>query len=387
VLALTIDGSVRARLLEALRLGLLTIALLLPYFVFVQWSEGLAQHVHNSLEFFGGESRELGFAWPVVRWQTDDGSLQWGRSEAAAFMFYVAYALPLLAAAILIRRWRSLDRVHAAVVAGAAAMIVGYDAIILREPMTVRVPDLAAILAILGAWCVAQLLDLRWPEVRGRHARVATATVLATAMVVVIVSAGVVGEAGSQVESSRLDRGPAEMFERGRSLARAHRQWPWAGRWPSGELPGAIRYIAACTRPSDKLFVPWFAPEYYFFARRGFAGGHALLWAPSFSSAEDQAQIVARLRQEQPPLAIVNEAERLKLEQLYPAINRYLSEQYRVVGDWVAEGGSSITILARQGWGEQSAYGPAAWPCDSAFAEATEETGAPAMMTAAPPSR
>jgi hypothetical protein len=329
------------------------------------------------VEFFGGESRELQFTWPVVSWRGDDGALRYGVPEAAAFMFYVAYALPLLAAAILIRRWRSLNRVHAAVAAGAAAMIVGYDAIILREPLTVRVPDLAAIVAILGAWCTAQLLDLRWSDARGRTRRVVAAAVFAVPLAAAAVSAAVVGEAGSQIESARLDRGPAAMFERGTSVATSDHEWPWAKRWPSGELPDAIRYVAACTKADDKLFVPWFAPEYYFFTRRGFAGGHALLWAPSFSSAQDQAQIVGRLRAEQPPLAIVNEAERLKLEQVYPAINAYMLERYRTVGSWVAEGGSSITILARRGWGEQSTYGPGAWPCD----------GAPAIMTTVQPSR
>ena len=40
-----------------------------------------------------------------------------------------------------------------------------------------------------------------------------------------------------------------------------------------GEQLGIIRYLRECTARSDRVLIGWFAPDLYFFAQRGFAGG------------------------------------------------------------------------------------------------------------------
>lgn len=366
VLALSSTGPWRARGIELLRLGGMTLLWLLPYFGFVQWAEGLPEHVHNGLEFFGGESRELAFAWPTIRFGAgQDGWSAWNKEDAAAVLFYICSLLPVLTLVLLVLRRTVLERTTIRVVAAVAAMALPYNNVVLREPITVRVPDLAAVIAVLVTWCAVQLLRGSATPTVSRPAvmRLVTGALATLLLLATGVNAAVLGETRDRFESTRLARGRAEMLQRAASVMAAGRDWPWASRWPSGDLPPVIEYINQCTRPDDRLLVTWFAPEFYYFTQRGFAGGHALVFAPSFSAPRDQARTVARLRSARVPVALVNESDRPKLSHLYSQIDQYLIDEYQPIGSFVMEGGAKVLIMLHRGWQGRTTWGPDAWPC------------------------
>ena len=131
-----------------------------------------------------------------------------------------------------------------------------------------------------------------------------------------------------------------------------------------GDLPPLIEYLRACTAPTDRILVTWFAPEYFFFAQRGFAAGHAIFVPPSFSTPSDQAWMLARLERTRVPLAILNKGNYGDFSGTYPLLDQYLGEHYAPVGDLTLDNEMELTLLAQTGWRARSTFGEDEWPCE-----------------------
>ena len=89
-------------------------------------------------------------------------------------------------------------------------------------------------------------------------------------------------------------------------------------------------YLARCTRPSDRLLLTWFAPEYYLFAGRPFAAGQSQFFRQSFATDRDQAVMLARMRRQTVPFVLVNEAEQAEFSRAFPRLAAFLAEAYTV---------------------------------------------------------
>jgi hypothetical protein len=77
------------------------VALMLPYVLFVQWSEGVGEHLHEAVEFAKGEAHQRFMLPPTFPFWSESGSNSWSRMDAAVFLFYAAHALAILCLVLL----------------------------------------------------------------------------------------------------------------------------------------------------------------------------------------------------------------------------------------------------------------------------------------------
>jgi hypothetical protein len=181
----------------------------------------------------------------------------------------------------------------------------------------------------------------------------------------VVVSVWTLGDIAASYRLSGVGRGWPVVREQ---LARRFQEgtrWPWQAYWPAGPVPDAIRYVRECTVPSDRFLVSWAASEYYYYAGRAFAGGHAQLLAPrAFRGARDQALMLARMQTHRVPVVFVNETGRDEFQRTYPLLEAYVREHYRAVGEFrIRNDEEIVAVLVREDLRGTSTFGPGRWPC------------------------
>lgn len=369
VLIVTLSHQTLAqRARDCARLAMAVLVILLPYFAFLEWRGGLVEHVRGALEYAKSETHHFEFEWPVLAFGASqpDSALPWNQDDAAAFLFYCAYTLPVVSLLLLLRPENRRDVVVRAGVAAAIGVAVLYTAVILRYPLTARVQDLAAVFAILGAWCASALLRLsRRPRAPALLSwQTAVRVSVAAVFGIAALSVEVLGHVREEFRETRFLEGPSEMKEQAASVLEAGATWPWEQFWPAGPLPPAVEYLDTCTAAEDRILVTWSAPEYYFFARRGFAAGHAVFLAPrAYTSDRDQALMVSRLAGNRLPLVLINESTRAEFAEAYPRVDEYLRRHYTSAGQFTIRDGSSISIAIRHGLRPTGVYGDNGWPC------------------------
>jgi len=178
-----------------------------------------------------------------------------------------------------------------------------------------------------------------------------------------VASAATLGRVRERFHKTRLRDGIAKVRERLSALATVGSAWPWAWYWPNGELPDVIRYLSACTSPDDRVLVTWAAPEYFYYAQRGFGAGHALFIPRTFESLADRQKIVERLERERVPIALINESTRDEFARAYPELEAYLSGRYFAAGHFTIRDHSRIAVAVREGIVASGSFGNDAWPC------------------------
>jgi hypothetical protein len=326
------------------------IVVMLPYVVFVQWSEGLTEHFHEAVEFARGEAHQRFLAPPPFPFLgTGQGFAAWSEDDSAVLLFYVAHLAAVAALLLLVT-----SKARAPAVAAALAMLVLYLAVVLRHPIVSRIQDVAALLAIVGAWEVVE---------SSRRGAVASAIAVAVAVVSV---AGIwhLGSLTERVRDTRVADGFGTMARTIEGVKETGTQWPWQRFWPAGEMPDAVRYLNACTNRDDAVLLTWAAPEYYFFARRRFGAGHALFLPPdAFTTAHDQERMLARMRRQRVPIVLINETRRKEFADAYGEVDRYLQQEYMAAGHFQIREGSDVTVAVRRDAKPERTYGAERWPC------------------------
>ena len=326
------------------------IVVMLPYVVFVQWSEGLTEHFHEAVEFARGEAHQRFLAPPPFPFLgTGQGFAAWSEDDSAVLLFYVAHLAAVAALLLLVT-----SKARAPVVAAALAMLVLYLAVVLRHPIVSRIQDVAALLAIVGAWEVVE---------SSRRGAITSAIAVAVAVVSV---AGIwhLGSLTERVRDTRVADGVGTMARTIEGVAETGTQWPWQRFWPAGEMPDAVRYLNACTNREDAVLLTWAAPEYYFFARRRFGAGHALFLPPdAFTTAHDQELMLARMRRQRVPIVLINETRRKEFADAYGEVDRYLQQEYMAAGHFQIREGSDVTVAVRRDAKPERTYGAERWPC------------------------
>ena len=376
---------------------------LAPYAVLVMRTEGIAEHLRRGLEFAKAESHQRVFDLPSL---AGAGDLPWARDAAAGVLFYAAYGTVLAAVTLLIaRRGRGAEPRTAAAVA-ATATLAAYLVVILRYPLDARLPDIAAVLTLALAWIGGQALaggretDERdmtesnpdnewghWARDRGqaerewgqegspqhghkgrkngipvrRWAGIAAAVF---AFVLIAHAVWVLGSVREAIDNTGISGGLGDVVETYTDLNERGSVWPWARSWPNRELPPVVRYLNACTKPSDAVLLTWPAPEYGFFARRRFAAGHAEFLPPrAFTTDRDQAQMLHWLGRQQVPVVLINEGRRKEFAAAYPKVDAYLTTHYTATGRFDIYDGSSITLGIRNGLSGTRTWSERRWPC------------------------
>jgi hypothetical protein len=350
------------RLMRALlEYAVALIVLMLPYVAFVQWSEGLFEHLHAAVEFAKNEAHQRFLAPPGFPfWSNPAGLASWDNSDAAIFLFYAAYLLAVVCLVLLVKRPASAARGDApdaqqrATAAAGLAMLMLYLVVVLRHPIESRLPDIGAVFAIMCAWALAESAR------RGIVTSAATATLVAASLVNVSILVGV----ADRVKDTGIVNGPASVERSIASMKESGTVWPWQRFWPAGEMPAAVRYLNACTTRDEAVLLTWAAPEYYFFAQRKFGAGHALFLPPdAFTTKHDQDRMLEQIGRERIPVVLINETRREEFARAYPEVDRYIAEHYTAAGQFNIRDGSHITVAVGGGFKSRGSYAPEGWPC------------------------
>jgi hypothetical protein len=357
------DGPIRQRVRHAASFVAIGALLVAPYLMFVQATEGLVEHLRVGAEFSRAEEHQL--LWPGPPLTLYDGARGLGvggiRFSAATISFWLFNALMAGLAVAALRTapaWR-------APLAALLAFAVFYRIVILRHPLEARLPDAATVAAM------ASLLALSWLWQTARGSRrlhwPRAAAALCAAAAFAVLSMGAmwsVANLSDRVDQAGLNRGPRGVAIQFRDVVRRWPERSWRPYWPAGYPPPVVDYITSCTKPTDRLLVTWFGPEYYVFTNRVFAAGHAMFLPSSFATTRDQASMLKRLESQPVPLVLLNDTERAKFAHAFPALAAYVDERYAVRGRFTARDGSIIAIALRNDLRPRTDFGHAPWRCD-----------------------
>jgi hypothetical protein len=256
------------------------------------------------------------------------------QGDAQAFLNYLLLVLPLAAAVMAARMSRGTPTVRQerARVMSLIVMCLLLDLFIL-QPVEVRGGGMAGPVAILGSWVAGRLRTApgdgvpirstaRWPR-RDWWVRAAAALVLA----VTLWSESVVARWGDRVWPQVTEW--SETLNRLRVLAAS----PPSTDIAPNRLGEMAAYVRTCTMPDDRVFTAWYAPELFFFAQRGFAGGMPITYGPHWSEDRFQRRIIDRLRSQSVPLVILDLGMRSDFVASFPLLWQYLTGHYRVAGE------------------------------------------------------
>ena len=245
-------------------------------------------------------------------------------ANADAFLYYLFRALPLVAAVALLLRLRAPDSVSRADVARLSSLIavcVALNVFILRDPIGARVGGMAGPVAILSAWMAS----------RAWHVRPVVARWALRAVVLVVFAATVWSVSVSADWQHRLTPNiarPAHLVGVIRTFSASP---PSLDASTNRQLAGMVQYVRECTSSEDRILVTWFAPELYFFAQRGFAGGLVAVFGYHWSEERFQVRSLRALAAQRVPVVILRTGDERFFER-YPLLAQYLSERYRRAG-------------------------------------------------------
>ena len=344
------------------------VALMSPYVLFVQWSEGVGEHLHEAIEFAKGEAHQRFITPPAFPYWSNGDSTSWSQMDSAVFLFYAANALAMLCL-VLLGRSKEHATGRVPVAAAGFTMLLMYLLVVLRHPIDSRIQDVAALLAINGAWALAESWQRATAVVASgpSPSRVRRLVPLAVAVMVVgggLVNTWILSGLPTRLKETHVADGFGTIKHTLAVVEETGTVWPWERFWPAGELPAAVRYLHACTTSADAVLLTWAAPEYYYFAQRRFGGGHALFLPPNaFTTAHDQARMVERIRRDRIPVVLINEGRSDEFANAYPAVDRYIRDAYVPVGNFKIRDGSLITVAIGRDFKSRSTYDPDGWPC------------------------
>ena len=253
--------------------------------------------------------------------------------NAVAWFYYLTLLVPVVALARVGADWRSgrVARPEAAVIAAAAILCCIISHTLVREDPHVRLADVAAPTFVLAAWLARRRADSVGPHVRARLKRAG----IFTLFLVTFVSVWSYGRTATLLARSGVLGGPAGVWEQLGAVNRRLHLRPiddWAPQGSTG-LRAVTRYVLDCTAPSDRVLVTWFAPDVFYYAERGFAGGQVYLHAPWHASVADQRLTLDRMKQQSVPIILGRRDEQEKFRQEFPLIYDYVRSRYRLAAE------------------------------------------------------
>ena len=253
--------------------------------------------------------------------------------NALAWFYYLTLLVPVVALVRVGADWRlgRVARSEAAVVAAAAILCGIISHTLIREDPHARLADVAAPTFVLVAW-LARRRDMSvGPHVRDRLKRAG----IFTLFLVTFVSVWSYGRTTTLLARSGVPGGLAGVWEKLGAVNRRLHLRPiddWAPPGSHG-LRALTRYVLDCTAPSDRVLVTWFAPDVFYYAERGFAGGQVYLAGPWHASVADQRLTIERMQQQSVPIILGRRDEEVKFRQEFPLIYEYVRSRYRLAAE------------------------------------------------------
>ena len=300
---------------------------------------------------------------PLLRMEVAPGVLTLG--NALAWLYYVTLALPIVAIAMLIgTRAKGQPTTERAADWPIVGMLIVLSVIVgqslVREAPEVRLPDVAAPLAVLGAWVAGV-----WTGGNGRYARARIAATLAVG-IVTLWGAAALGEARDRVVTTGVLAGPTGVKERLDTVnAQLTAKPPIDGWHDTGSigLRTLATWVRACTVPSDRLLVVGWASDLFFYAERPFAGGQVYLYPNWHASVADQHLTVERLTRQRVPIAIAPVEGQPATRKAFPIVQQYVDEHYRPVVRGTFGSALEYDVLVRRDIPPVGHYQPLDLPC------------------------
>ena len=295
---------------------------------------------------------ELVQSVPLLRTRLAPGVLR--PDNAVPFVYYVFLALPYVAAAICVglvlrqrdaAAWQPVYRM-----APIVATMILLNGWFLRGTLPVRLADVSVFAAALAAW----LLAVAAASVRGRGwaTRAWVGGVLAAMALMVLGSAMSIGVVIPNVRTATDGRGFEGVADRTREIASLLRTpGPELAARSAASSPSMrlAQYMNHCTKPSDRVLVVAYMPQVFYFADRGFAGGHVDVRAGYLADERDQRAAIAMMERQVVPLAVTEDeaAFETRYRNEAPILEAYLDDAFMDTGDHDF-GGESYRVLVRK---------------------------------------
>jgi hypothetical protein len=273
---------------------------------------------------------------------------------SAALLFFAFLALSAASCVVLLQnrlpsgplgRWERLKM--AAVLLVAMLTFAGF----VREALDVRIGDAVVAPAILGGWLAARWLSGGSTSWR-RAGRIAVLLVIMVPLSRSVVVAGAL--------EPRMERAePLAVTWRQLTTSPPFDAWPARG---SADYR-VVQYVRECTGPREPLLVLWFAPEFYYYADRPFAGRMGAYMNGYYTSAENQVKNAAALQRDRPAVAILEAGRELNDLAAHTAAQMYLAAHYHELGTVPATDGTVLRVFGRNDRQATSTDGDLGWPC------------------------
>jgi hypothetical protein len=205
----------------------------------------------------------------------------------------------------------------AAKVVAAAVLCACVCVFVLRDPISARIGAAVPIVAVLAAAIAGQ-----W---RGQAGVIPVVALVVCAGALVVMFAQ---------RDGRLLLAPSIVAARLRALTSDPAgSPPRPGYVPDNGALGALAsYLRRCTAPDARVLVASFAPEVFFSAQRGFAGGMAVFLGTHWSSEADQRRTVKQMTGQIVPVAIVPVGWEEEFRSTFRHVAAHLDEEYRLGG-------------------------------------------------------
>jgi hypothetical protein len=365
--------------------GALVVALVAPYFLFIQLNGGLVSYFRQASAWAERDRAREPIVWPGLSDNPDGvsdeakagSSVAVVRDNGAAWMYYTEILLPFFALFVLAlsRDGFRPEWPHAREkLAMVAVLGLALDAGFLRSPLEARLADPSVPLVILVAWLMVALprmvvseASLRPSLVRARWPLRAAASVVGVAIALILLVL-VSGDLYRRLDKASMTERVGKAFERVGTVANQLRiDWDlglWAARPERPELITLSLYINACTTPSDRVLVQSYLPQVLAIARRAFAGGHADLRPGFFEFEEAQRLTLERLRRQSVPIILLDTDDSLRsFYRSFPIITAYIDQEYRQAGMHTFDGRFGLTLYVRKDRTPTGTWAPLDWPC------------------------
>jgi hypothetical protein len=398
LLVLSVEWPWRSRVRHAIVYGGLTLALLAPYLLFIQLNGGIGAYVRDAIAWTRRDREREPVVWPGL---LDQSSGSWSaqpegslvshavaavRDNRVAWLYYAELALPVVVLGLLALSrdgfrpgWpRAMPKL-----ATVAILAIVLNAGFLRSPLEARLADPSVPHAVLLAWLLTALGRLLWSRASLRESVcrwALPARACACVAVVVlwfVVGVGVTADLRDRLESTSLTTSE-KALERARSIADIlRREWKletWAARTDRPDLVTLSLYLAACTKPEDRVFVQPYMPQVLALARRGFAAGLADLRPGYFDAAEVQHVAIARMQRQSVPVVLLSAGKDLEeFRKQYPVVAAYFDDWYTVSGVRIFDERFGITLLTRKHSPVAPQFEALEWPCPTGVSVEVDE--------------
>jgi hypothetical protein len=383
------DVPWRERLRHFVLYAALVLALILPYFAFIEWNGGVISYFRQASAWAERDRGRAPVIWPGlfdnpdgVSEQAQHGSalqrpIAVVRDNAVAWMYYFEILLPILALLVLAASRDGFrpawPRAREKMVMVAVLTLV-LDAGFLRSPLEARLADPSVPLVTLVAWLAVALPRLlRSPEsmraslrpYRGLFGGIgAIAGVAIAAFLTIVIS----HDFYRRLDKSSMTDRWGKPFERASNIAGQLRlEWnlsTWAANPQRPDLITLSLYVNACTSPEDRILVEAYMPQVLALARRAFAGGHADLRPGFFETEDAQRLTLSRLQRQSVPIILLDTDESLaNFRKSFPIIVSYIDEHYRLAATHVFDNRFGISLFVRRDREASRTWQPLGWPC------------------------